>query len=237
MNSTATWPKSDQPLERLLRSGPSGLSDSELLALVIGGGRRGENAVEAARRILHAVGDLEQLLEQDTRSLRAIEGLGCARAARLVASLELVLRGVEQRAKQRVRGRFVCSRDIFEAYRDRLGWLRQEIFMVVGLNNRNEIIREEMVAKGTLNECYVEPREVFRPLITEAAARAVLVHNHPSGDPSPSPNDVALTRRLAKAGELMGVPILDHVIITRSGHASLRDLGLMESEPRAVASR
>jgi DNA repair protein RadC len=233
----ATCSKKDRPLDRLLDRGPAGLSDSELLALVIGGDRRGETAVEAARRILYQVGGLERLLEQNTRSLCGLKGLGHTRAARLVASFELVMRAVEQRAKQRVRGRFVCSQDIFEAYRDRLGWLRQEIFMVVGLNNRNEIIREEMVAKGTLNECFVEPREVFRPLITEAAARAVLVHNHPSGDPSPSPNDVALTRRLSKAGELVGVPILDHVIITCSSHASLRDLGLMDSEPRAVAGR
>ncbi len=225
-----TWPKGDRPRERLFDKGSAGLSDSELVALLMGTGSNGENAVEAARRILVEVGGLESLPEQDLRSLAAIKGVGQAKAARVVAAIELGLRIVEQRARHRVRARFVCSRDIFEAYRGRFGWLRQEVFIAVGLNNRNEIIREHTVAKGSLTECHVEPREVYRPLIADAAARVVLVHNHPSGDPSPSPSDIALTRRLAEVGTLVGIPVLDHVIIGPFSHSSLQDLGLLEAK-------
>jgi DNA repair protein RadC len=211
--------------------GPAALSDSELLALLIGAGQGNENAVETARRVLSEAGGLEALLERDVQSLSRFKGMGSAKGARLIAALELGMRVVEQRAKERLCPRLNCSLDIFEAYRARLGSLVQEVFAVVALNNRNEIIREEIVAKGSLNECRVEPREVFRPLIAASAARAVLLHNHPSGDPSPSPSDVALTRRLAKVGDTVGIPILDHVIISRFSHASLRDLGLLSGDP------
>ena len=102
--------------------------------------------------------------------------------------------------------------------------------MVVGLNNRNEMIKEITVAMGTLSECRVEPREVFRPLIAEAAARAVLIHNHPSGDPRPSAADISITERLSKVGNLVGIPILDHIIIARSDYSSLVDLNILRTD-------
>jgi len=105
--------------------------------------------------------------------------------------------------------------------------LREEVFIVVGLNSRNESIHELAVAQGSVNECRVAPATVFRPMIVESAARAVLLHNHPSGDPTPSPHDVALTRRLVSVGKMVGIPILDHIIIGRNAYSSLRDLGLL----------
>lgn len=229
MASMSTWPKRERPRERLSEVGAESLSDAELLALLIGTGTGKENAVDTARRILSEVGGVARLSECPLRALSVLKGLGDAKAARLTAAVELGIRIVELRARERRPRRYTCSLDFFETYQVRMGALRQEVFMVVALNTRNEVIREDIVAKGGLNECRVAPREVFRPLIADAAARAVLIHNHPSGDPSPSPGDIALTRRLADVGKLVGIPVLDHIIISCFAHCSLRDLGLFES--------
>ena len=227
MTSIKTWPLRERPRERLGELGARALSDSELVALLLGTGFRNENAVETARRLMGDFGCLENLANQGLGALAKIKGIGSGKAARLVAALELGIRVVEQRSGKREQVSFQCSADIYDAYHARMAGLRQEVFLAVGLNNRNEVIREITAAKGTVNECRVEPREVFRPLIAEAAVRAILIHNHPSGDPTPSSYDVALTRRLVKVGELLGIPVLDHVIIGRFSHTSLRDLKLI----------
>lgn len=223
------WPEKERPRERLLAHGAQALSDAELLGLLIGSGCGKENAVETARRILSEVGGLDALSQKGLGGLKNTKGIGEAKASRLTAAFELGVRAVEERAKAKSRICFSCSQDIFNAYRARFGVLRQEVFLAVGLNNRNEVIREITVAMGTLSECRVEPREVFRPLIAEAAARAVLLHNHPSGDPSPSAADIAMTGRLSAVGELVGIPILDHIVISRFGYASLADLNLLRA--------
>ncbi len=223
----STWPKRDRPRERLRELGPGALSDSEVLALLLGTGSRKENAVEVARRILVQGGGVEAIARLGMGELGRIGGVGEAKASRIVAAVEFGFRIVEQTERQKSSCRFESSADIFESYKARLGVLREEIVIVVGLNSRNEPIHELVVAQGTVNECHVAPATVFRPMIAESAARAVLLHNHPSGDPTPSPHDVALTRRLVSVGKLVGIPILDHVIIGRSSHSSLRDLGLL----------
>lgn len=226
MTSLRQWPPGDRPRERLRLRGAAALGDAELVALLIGAGSAGENAVESSQRILRQVGGIERLAAAGLGSLDELPGLGGAKAARIVAAVELGVRVLERR-REAPRRAFRQSSEIWEAYRSRLGGLPQEVFLVVGLNNRNEALREEIVAMGTLGECLVSPREVFRPMIAEAAARFVAVHNHPSGDPQPSPEDVALTRRLAEVGALLGIALLDHVVIGRSGYASLRDMGLI----------
>lgn len=222
-----SWPLSERPRERLRQKGAPALGDAELLALLLGTGTGGENAVDAARRILGAQGGVDRLARLGLGALEQLPGIGVAKAARIIAALELGQRVVERRLDGARRARFGCSVDIFEAFRGRLGALQQEVVLVLGLNNKNELIREEVVARGSIDECLVGPREVFRPMIAEAAARIVLLHNHPSGDPSPSPQDVALTRRLAAVGDLVGIPLLDHLVIGRSSFSSLRDLGLL----------
>ena len=226
MESLRTWPAEDLPRERLRGKGAAALGDVELIALLLGTGVAGEGVLESARRILGSVGGLDRLAGAGLGALTAVPGLGDAEAARILAAIELGMRVVERRRGAPGRA-FRSSGDIWEAYRVRLGALPQEVFLVVGLNNRNEALREEVVAMGALNACLVSPREVFRPMIAEAAARVVAVHNHPSGDPQPSPDDVALTRRIAEAGALLGIALLDHVVIGRSGYASLRDMGLL----------
>jgi DNA repair protein RadC len=230
MASMSTWPERERPRERLREKGPAALGDAELLALILGTGSGRDNAVDSARRVLGRAGGLERLPGQGLRGLSALPGLGEAKAARIVAALELGVRVVERRSCAPDRGRFTCSADIYKAYRARLAALPQEVLLVVGLSTRNEPVCEVEVARGSLCDCAVGPREVFRPLIAEAAARAVAVHNHPSGDCTPSPHDVVLTRRLAEAGELLGIPVLDHIVIGRGTYASLRDLGLLVGE-------
>jgi DNA repair protein RadC len=226
MSSLRSWPCADLPRERLKGKGAAALGDAELIALLLGAGGAGENALESSQRILRDVGGLDRLAAAGIGVLTSVPGLGEAKASRILAAVELGLRVVERRSEAPKRA-FSRSEEIWEAYRARLGALQQEVFLVVGLNNRNEPLREEIVAKGTISECVVSPREVFRPMIAEAAARIVALHNHPSGDPAPSPQDVALTRRLAEAGALIGIPLLDHIVIGRRGYASLRDMGLI----------
>jgi DNA repair protein RadC len=207
--------------------GSGALGDAELLALLLGSGRPGENALELARRLLAEAGGLGALARTGLGGLARLQGLGEAKACRVAAALELGVRVVERSGAGTGRRRFACSRDIYDAYHPRLEPLTQELFLAVGLSNRNEPVCERPVALGTLCDCPVGPREVFRPLVLEAAARFVVLHNHPSGDPTPSPEDVAITRRLVEAGTLMGIALVDHLVIGRGGYVSFRDAGLL----------
>jgi len=225
------WSPGDRPRERLREKGAKALGDAELVALLVGSGSGRENAVELARRVLSEAGGMERLSRLGMGALTSVTGLGEAKASRIVAAVELGVRIASRRAGPG-RRRFTCSADIWQAYRARLEPLLQEVFLVVGLNNKNEALREEVVAKGSVDECMVAPREVFRPMIVEAATRIVVLHNHPSGDPCPSPQDVALTRRLAEAGWMVGIELLDHLVVGRSSYVSLRDRGLLGGAKR-----
>jgi DNA repair protein RadC len=227
MASMHSWPLEERPRERLRRKGAAALGDAELLALQLGTGTGGENAVDAARRILAAAGGVERLSRLGLGALEQLPGVGAVKAARIVAAFELGQRAVERRGDGSAPARFACSVDIFEAYRGRMSTLQQEVVLVLGLNAKNELVRELVVAQGSIDECLIGPREVFRPMIAEAAARVVVLHNHPSGDASPSPQDLAVTRRLAAVGDLVGIPLLDHLVFGRATFTSLRDMGVL----------
>ena len=214
-----------RPRERLREKGAGYLGDEELLALLIGTGFRGRDAVAVARALLRETGGIGGLSRQGLGSLTRMPGMGIAKAARVLAAVELGSRLGQREGPHRQRLR--CSDDIFRRYRVRMGGFSQEVFLVVGLNNKNEVVTEAVVAMGGVDECPVSPREVFRPLIAEACARMIALHNHPSGDCTPSPEDVALTRRIASAGELLGIPLLDHLVLGEGRYTSLRDLGML----------
>ncbi|MBN2716869.1 MAG: DNA repair protein RadC [Deltaproteobacteria bacterium] len=222
----------DKPRERLQEKGVAYLGDAELVAILLGTGIRGQGSLELASQTLGQVGGVVGLSSQGMGSLCRLHGMGTAKSARLLAAVELGARVIEKKSIQKGMNRFTCSRDIFLRYNGRMSSLRQEVFLVVGLNNKNEVLTEQVVAMGTVDECRVNPREVFRPLIIEAVARTLLIHNHPSGDPSPSPEDVRLTSRLASVGKLLGIPVLDHLVIGANKYCSLRDLGLMSIEEK-----
>ncbi len=200
----------ERPRERLWRRGPNAIGDEELLAILLGTGVRKHTAREVAAALVKANGGVIAVSRATPRELAQVVGIGAARATRIAAAFELGRRAVE--AEQR-RETVARPEDVFRVVGPRLAGLQQEVFLALGLDIRNGLLDVVEVARGTVHGVEVHPREVFRPLIRMAAAGAVLVHNHPSGNPTPSPDDVELTNRMRSVGELLGIPIVDHVVI------------------------
>lgn len=211
----------ERPRERLLQHGGDPLTCEELIALILGTGARGKSAVEVARLLLEETGGLIDLSRANPRELARVRGIGSARAARLVAAFHLGKRALADRTSKVVVRE---AADVFQHLRPRLQGMTQEVFLVLALDARNGVMDEIEVARGSLTGVEVHPREVFRPLIRQAAAAAVVAHNHPSGDSRPSPDDIALTRRLRMAGDILGIPILDHVVIGGDDFTSVAEL-------------
>ena len=225
--ASATVPatRPDRPRERLLRCGPEALRDEELVSVVLGTGLPSVTAETLAARVMARAGSLRQLLIRTPTELAALPGVGDARAARLLACAEIGRRVLGEPLS---RGRcYRSSRDVFRHYGPRLRDLRVEQFLIVLLDGKHRVLREVLVSQGTLTSSPVHPREVFGPAMRHAAAAVVLLHNHPSGDPTPSADDLEVTRRLRDVGELVGIQVLDHVIVGDGSFASLADRGLL----------
>jgi DNA repair protein RadC len=204
--------RADLPRERLRSVGARHLSVRELLALLVGAGTAAGTATEVAQRLLRqGGGSLRRLGVMDPRKLEEIVGVGTATAARLLAALELGRRAAAESLEEDepVRG----PADVFRRMGPRLRDLEQEEFHALLLNARHRVIREVPVTRGILDASLIHPREVFRLAVVEAAAGVILVHNHPSGDPTPSAEDRAVTRQLAEAGRALGIPVLDHIVV------------------------
>lgn len=215
------------PRERLRVVGTERLSDAELLALLLGTGARSEPVSVLASRVLHELGGIAGLRRIGAGALEQLAGVGPTKASRIVAAIEL---GRRVATRPLPRGeRIGSSRDVDAALRPRLADADAERFVAIALDAKNRPVAEVEVARGGLSACPVSPSDVFRSLIKEAAAGVVFVHNHPSGEPSPSAEDVELTERLRAAGDLLGVRVLDHVIIGREGYFSFLDAGLLAS--------
>ncbi|MGE0869264.1 MAG: DNA repair protein RadC [Kofleriaceae bacterium] len=208
----------ERPRERMWRTGSDGIGDEELLALIIGTGSARQSARALANQLLHATGGLASLSRASPRELAQITGVGAALSARLVAAFELGRRAVDLTQHREVLGH---AEDVFRCVAPRLAGVAQEVFLTIGVDIRNRLLDVVEVARGSVSAVEVHPREVFRPLIRMAAAGGVIVHNHPSGDPTPSGDDLALTRRLREVGALLGIPIIDHVVI---GDRSFRSI-------------
>jgi len=214
-------PKVDRPRERLQHKGPGALNNSELLAIVLGSGMPGRNVLEVAQHLLRKFGS-EGLFEASFDELCQVPGIGEAKATQLIAAFELskrVLLGQQESSTM-----IETPEDVYSLC-ERIHRLRKEHFMTYLLDARNVVIAEETISVGTLTMAVVHPREVFEPAVRHSAAGIVLVHNHPSGDPTPGDEDRRLTERLVQAGKLMGIEILDHVIVTANGYTSLKELG------------
>lgn len=209
-------PRALRPRERLREQGPGTLGDAELLALVLGSGVAGRSALRMGRQLARR--HPSELARWPLARWLAVAGVGPARAAALVAAFELGRRAHDQPAERApIRG----PEDVLAHVRD-LPRARREHFVVLLLNARHELERRETVSIGSLNASIVHPREVFLPAILHSAASVVLVHNHPSGDPEPSEEDLSITRRLLEVGELVGIGVLDHVIVASRGTVSFR---------------
>lgn len=214
----ARW--SHGPRERMLREGLAALNDAELLALMFGTGSRGAPAVQLAERLLVARG-LAGLSAIDPQDLCVERGIGPAKAAQVAACFEL-----GRRRYGRDEGAILIKgpEDVYAATSDLRG-ARKEHFITFHLNARNQVIARETVSIGSLNASIVHPREVYEPAVRNSAASIILVHNHPSGETDPSDDDLALTRRLVSVGDLLGIAIVDHIIVSRNGFTSFKQQG------------
>ncbi|MCP9439570.1 MAG: DNA repair protein RadC [Nitrospira sp.] len=217
------WPASERPRERLLSKGPDALSDAQLLAILLRTGRRDSSAVQVAMELLHHVGGLGGLVKSGVEELCSIEGVGPAKAAQLKAALELGRRSLATPLSTGMR--VSSSADLFRHFYPILRDRKQELFKVVLLDAKNAIIKETTISEGSLTLSIVHPREVFASAIRESAAGVIFLHNHPSGDPTPSQEDRRLTDRLVAAGRLLGISVLDHVIIGDGRYVSFADEG------------
>lgn len=209
-NLVPSAPDNERPRERLWRAGTHNLGDADLIALVLGTGVRDRSALAVAGDLVRTAGGLAALSRASPRELAQIVGIGEARATRIVAAFELGRRALELEQHRDLVGR---PEDVHRIVAPRLAGLAQELFLVIGVDVRNGLLDVVECARGTVAGVEVHPREVFRPLIRMAAAGGVLVHNHPTGDPTPSAEDLELTRRLREVGRLLGIPIIDHVVI------------------------
>jgi DNA repair protein RadC len=227
MRKIKDWPLDERPREKLLQKGAGLLSDAELLALILRTGSAADktSAVDQARTLLANFGSLRRLAAATTSELCTQNGIGPAKAAEIQALFELARRF----ARQEVRpgDRFTSSGDIFDHYHERLRDRKKEVFISLLLDSKNRLLKEVQVSEGSLSASIVHPREVFAPVIRESAAAVLFVHNHPSGDPTPSREDIDLTERLNEAGKLMGVRVLDHIIIGSGRYVSFCDRGLL----------
>jgi len=220
----AERPPSDRPRERLRALGAAALSDAELLALLLGTGTAKEGVLDVASRLLATVGGLGALARLAPPQLAALPGLGPARAAEIVAALELGRRASRDIGAERPQ--IMRPVDAVALLAPALAHLEQERSVVLLLDRRHRLLREVVVGFGGIAHAPMEPREIFSAALREPGVAAVLVaHNHPSGDPTPSPDDRAVTRRLTRAAETLGLELLDHVIVAAGGWASLREQG------------
>lgn len=219
------WPESERPRERLYFNGPTALADAELIAIQLGSGRRGKDAVEVARELLAAYGSLAEIAGREVLELSRQRGVGRAKAARLAAAFELT---------RRLRARTPGARtplgspaEVYAAFGPLMEDLKREVFRVALLDAQNGLVRDVIISEGTLSASLVHPREVFKPAILESAASVILLHNHPSGDPTPSREDIRLTRQLVECARLLDLRVHDHVVIGRGRFVSLAERGMI----------
>ncbi len=218
-------PREERPRERMMRSGAEALSHAELLAILLVTGTRKESALTVAQRILGQTDGLRRLADMGIEELIGINGIGPAKAVQLKAAIELGRRMAASRVGDRVVIR--SPRDAAELLAEQLRYLQKEHFVCLFLNTKNQVIAQETLSIGSLNASIVHPREVFRAAIKYGSASIVCAHNHPSGDPAPSPEDIAITKRLVESGRIVGIDVLDHIVVGDGHFVSLKEQGMM----------
>jgi len=220
----------DRPREKLERLGATGLGDNELLALVFGSGSRGRDALELANRLIERAGGLHGFTRLGVGDLRHVAGVGRARSAQVLAAVELGRRTLVRGAAERPR--LATPRQLATFLLPQYGAAAVEQFGIVMLDTKHRVIRIKIVSVGSLDSTVVHPREVFREAASASAAAIVLFHNHPSGDPMPSPDDLVLTTRMVHAGDIMGIDVVDHLILADQRYFSLVEAGRLA--PRRI---
>lgn len=218
-------PKEDRPRERMLQFGARILSNSELVAILLRTGTVAESAVGLAQRVLMEAGGMRGLVNMSTEQLMRVKGIGYAKALQLQAAIELGKRLAQSELDPALIVR--SPQDVARYVMEDLRYLQKEHFVCLFLNTKNHVIAQETLSIGSLNASIVHPREVFRAAIERGSASLICIHNHPSGDPTPSPEDIEMTHRLVDAGQVIGIEVLDHLIIGDQKFVSLKEQGLM----------
>ncbi len=216
-------PVEERPRERLRNVGVENLSLQELLALIIEKGGRSQNVLQVAQNLLSRFGNLKNIRNASLTELQEVKGVGLATACKLQAALRL---GERAKNTQKLGPKIEKPEDVFRLLKNNLGEKKKEYFILLCLDSRHCIITEETISVGTLNASLAHPREIFLPAIKNSAASVILIHNHPSGDPAPSKKDKKLTERLRKAGEILGITVSDHIIITQNSYFSFTENSL-----------
>lgn len=214
-------PRVDRPREKLIAYGPGKLSNAELMAILLGTGRKGENVIALSEKILRQFGG-QDITTIDVKTFSKLLGLGPAKSCTLVAAFELGKRLIGQKQTKIHLG----PEDIWKSLYD-IRDNKKEYFVAFFLDSRSQEIKREVISVGSLNNSIVHPREVFEPAVMHTAAHIILAHNHPSGDPTPSDIDIIVTKRLVEAGDILGIDVLDHIIVTKQSYVSLKQRGLM----------
>ncbi len=202
-------PGSSRPRERFLKYGPKTLSDAELFAIILRTGNLQENVVEMCNRLIAEYG-LDKLFDCSLKELQEIKGIGPSKAMQILAMSEL---GKRYNQSKNSIIKITQAKDVYNYFKEKLKDEKQENFYVLILNNTNNIVKEELISKGVLDAAILHPREVFKPAIKYSASKIILVHNHPSGNPNPSKEDLDITKQLIEAGKLIDIKVLDHVIV------------------------
>ncbi len=221
--SVLDLPAEERPRERLYRYGPEAMSTSELIAVILGSGTKGNPVLQLAQELLIRFKNLRGLSEATVAELCEIKGLGHAKAIQLKAVFSLGVR----LANQTLIGRYRIENPThaYHLVKDELATEKREIFMTILLDTKGYVINHAIIAIGTLSQALVHPREIFYPAIRHKAASLILVHNHPSGDPTPSPEDYEVTKKLIDAGKIISIPVHDHIILGENKFISLRQKG------------
>jgi DNA repair protein RadC len=219
------WPTEERPREKLFKHGAEFLSEAELLAILIGSGVNGITALDVAKRLLMDHHDLAELSCSNYNELTRMKSIGFATAARLIACFEIGRRVETDRS--RLSKRMTCPSELANYFQPQMRLLKKEVFKVVLLDSGNRMIKDVNITQGTLNASLVHPREVFKAAIDCLAAGIILIHNHPSGDPFPSEQDKQITQQLQQAGQVMGIPVIDHLIIANTGYFSFANQGII----------
>lgn len=214
--------KEERPRERLIKNGAAALSDSELLAIILRTGSRQENVINLSQRLLSEY-NLKQLSTINIAQLMDIHGIKESKAAQIAACFEIARR--LESFNEEVKPKVNSPEDVYRRIYPRMREQKKENFIELCLDTKNQIIREEIISIGSLNANVVHPREVFKTALAVSAAHIIVAHNHPSGDPTPSREDIEVTKKLIEAGKIIGVDVLDHVIIGDGRHFSMKEAG------------
>ncbi|HGY56588.1 MAG TPA: JAB domain-containing protein [Caldithrix abyssi] len=220
------WPVADRPRERLMSEGPESVSSVELIAILLGQGTVRYNAVELARRLLNEFGTLQALSDASFKELQKIPGIGPAKAVTLLAAFQIYRNLQKEKAESKLIS-FRNPAEVARIYQPVLGHRDKECFFVVLLDTAMKRISDFEVSRGTLDSSIVHPRDVFNKAVRYMAKGIIVLHNHPSGNVEPSDEDVAITERLVKSGDILGIPLYDHIILSEKDYFSFKARGMM----------